>query len=204
MSGRGAPAGKAPEKQAVLVLIKGFPGVGKTTFAEALSRAAGFALICKDDVRDFSAKLETHPDFPSTLSTNAMCYEIMWRVAERQLIAGLSTIVESPLGREELYETGVALAERLGVGHVVIECRLKPEVWQNRLEERRARQSLGAEEDHKPTDTTRILQYYAGHDFPILKSGHFVVDCSESTDKSVVDVISWLSALDLKSANHAL
>jgi predicted kinase len=43
---------------------------------------------------------------------NALSYEVMWRYAEKQLLCGLSVIVDSPLARRELFVKGKRLAHK--------------------------------------------------------------------------------------------
>ena len=41
---------------------------------------------------------------------NTLAYNVMWRFAEKQLLCGLSVIVDCPLAREELFVRGTAIA----------------------------------------------------------------------------------------------
>ena len=41
---------------------------------------------------------------------NILAYDVMWRFAEKQLLCGLSVIVDCPLAREELFLKGTSIA----------------------------------------------------------------------------------------------
>ena len=49
---------------------------------------------------------------------NALSYEVMWRYIEKQLLCGLSVIVDCPLAREALFAKGRQLACQVSV-HLV-------------------------------------------------------------------------------------
>ena len=81
----------------VVVLIRGYPGVGKTTLAEALARKLGFALVCKDDVRDVAVSWDArmnadlqraHPGTTVKVDTNDLSYEACFSIGLTQLRIG--------------------------------------------------------------------------------------------------------------------
>ena len=45
---------------------------------------------------------------------NSLSYAIMWKYAERQMAVGRAIIVDCPLARRELFDTGNALATKVG------------------------------------------------------------------------------------------
>ena len=44
---------------------------------------------------------------------NSLSYDAMWRIAGRQLACGNSVIVDCPLARRQLYDTGCAIAAQV-------------------------------------------------------------------------------------------
>jgi predicted kinase len=95
----------------VLVLMKGHPGAGKSTLARCLSESTKWPLIDKDDCRD---ALRDVQDSAATVDCNAIAYSIMFQVAATQLSLGISTIVDCPLARVDLYERATAIAAQVG------------------------------------------------------------------------------------------
>jgi len=103
----------------VLILVRGLPGVGKTTLAAALAAALAMPLFCKDDVRDTLVGLERRvgsaaaaaaavssapgtpgANLPSPAEWNAAAYTILYALARRQLAAvATGVVVEAPLVR---------------------------------------------------------------------------------------------------------
>jgi len=102
----------------VLILVRGLPGVGKTTLAAAVAGALAMPLFCKDDVRDTLVGLERRvgtaarasgpvsaPDtpganLPSPAEWNAAAYTILYALARRQLASvATGVVVEAPLVR---------------------------------------------------------------------------------------------------------
>jgi len=96
----------------VLVLLKGQPGSGKSTLGKALASRLKIPLIAKDDARDYlhqGSLSEAHP----SIDWNSLSYDIMFSHVETQLSVGLSAIVDSPLARQELFETSSTLAKQV-------------------------------------------------------------------------------------------
>ena len=94
----------------VLLVLKGHPGCGKSTLARNLVSRMGWPLADKDDARDCLSGLSN-----DHATLNALAYKIMFRVAEAQLGAGNSCIVDCPLARIELWQVAEELAARVRV-----------------------------------------------------------------------------------------
>ncbi|GLI63150.1 hypothetical protein VaNZ11_005916 [Volvox africanus] len=96
--------------QQLLILVKGLPGCGKSTIAEALASALQCPLVDKDDARDcFQPQIAQAPD----IDWNALSYDVMFRIAERQLALGLSVVLDCPFARRQLYDQACQLACRV-------------------------------------------------------------------------------------------
>ena len=73
-----------------LLALKGLPGVGKSTLAGELAHALGWPLLDHDDVKDaFAAAGASVP--------GSATYELLFRLAGRQLRIGVSVLCDSPL-----------------------------------------------------------------------------------------------------------
>lgn len=157
---RASSASWRPMPPPVLILMKGHPGTGKSTLANALAKKLSWPLIDKDDVRDCTLHLQAplpcevlahaeaapNPGGPPRVVDagvlNELAYEVMWRVAARQLALGLSVVVDCPLARAALFGRGLDLAHATGAKLGVLECRPgDTEEWRRRLEGRAAAES---------------------------------------------------------------
>lgn len=89
----------------------------------------------------------------------------MINATKRQLINGLSVIVDSPLSRKSLYKRLTSLAKTFGARVVVLECTASDHrLWNDRLVQRR----LNCKgRYHKPSDLKDVLNLissYGGED----------------------------------------
>jgi predicted kinase len=115
----------------MLVLLRGRPGTGKSTLADAFGRHLRAAVIDKDDIKDI---LDTRY---RDEWVGGFSYEIMLRIAERCLSQGIDVICDSPLTYPDLYERAVALAARYESRVLAIRTVCSDQnVWRGRLEAR--------------------------------------------------------------------
>jgi predicted kinase len=166
----------------MLVAMKGPPGAGKSTVARALSRQLGWPLIDKDDVKDVL-------DGQTPLA-GSLAYEVMQRVARRQVSQGLPVICDSPL-LARTYDALCRVASEESVALVVVECRCSDEAaWRARID---ARQSQALPAHH--TITWEAVQRFLaqpGVDYPIIHP-HLIVDTARPLSKVVDEIVDWLS-----------
>jgi predicted kinase len=113
-----------------LLALKGPSGTGKSTLGRALGLRLGWPVVDKDDVKDV---LDGH-----TPEAGALAYEVMWSVARRQLMQGLSVVCDSPLTGALGYDRAKHIAEEAGARLAIIECTCPDEViWRERIERRK-------------------------------------------------------------------
>lgn len=168
-----------------LVAMRGLPGCGKSTVARALSRRLGWPLIDKDDVKDVLHR--------QALDTGRLAYDVMLRVARRQLLQGLSVICDSPLIHPALYERAQRIAAESGATLAIVECVCSDEaIWRERID---GRKTLNLP-DHHQTDWAGFQAYRAAlpkeTDYPIT-GPHLVADTIRPLDQIVTEVINWLN-----------
>jgi predicted kinase len=168
-----------------LVALKGLPGVGKTTLARELGGTLGWPLLDHDDIKDALAA-------SGAAVSGAASYELLFRLAGRQLLLGLSVLCDSPLISAGLYVLARRTAAEAGGRLGVIECRLVDETEHRRRIE--AREGL-LRPDGRLTTWEHLLSYRDRHSatasYPI-DSAHLVVDVSRPLPEQVAAALSWL------------
>ena len=119
-----------------LVVVTGAPATGKTTVARALARRLGYALICKDEVKESLADALGSGDRERSRELGAAAYAVMERLASGMLDEGVSVILEANFWRERSESWLRALAK--GRDATVIVCAAAPEMRRERFRSRGA------------------------------------------------------------------
>ncbi len=185
MNGRGVKQGD-PAPTPWLVALMGAPGSGKSTLGRALSRRLGWPLVDKDDVRDLLDD--------AIHDAGGLAYAIMFNVARRQLLQGLSVICDSPFAYRRCYERAQEIALEATARLAVVECRCSDEaVWRRRIE---ARQALGLPEHHTTAwaAVQAFQQRTAGDAGYPISHPHLVVDTLTPLPGLCTQVVAWLGS----------
>jgi hypothetical protein len=137
-----------PADRPALVVVQGLPGVGKSTVAEALSKALGFAWIDTDRVRRELAALdaamadrETEAGYGAGLYSeewNDRTYRECERRAREELWRGGRVVVEGSFRRERHRVAFLEAGRGLGVPVVFLSSSVEPAEARRRLAGRRA------------------------------------------------------------------
>ena len=83
----------------LLLLLKGYPGCGKSTVGDSLAKHFKIPIIDKDDAKDSLMLLKQKLN--DEIILNDLSYDIMFASASRQLSNDLSVLVDSPLSKEK-------------------------------------------------------------------------------------------------------
>ena len=78
-----------------LVLVTGPPAAGKTSLARPLARALGMPLLSKDDVKEILFDALGWSDRAWSRKLSDAAYEVMFHLAEAELAAGRSVMLEA-------------------------------------------------------------------------------------------------------------
>ncbi len=120
------------QSKSAFVVMRGFPGTGKSTIARAIAAALRAPLIDRDVIRQKA--VEIFGDIPGV---GRFSYELMFALCKEQLRLGLSVVVDTPLTYRATYDQCMALAGTFDVPMLVVHCQCPPDVQQRRLEGRK-------------------------------------------------------------------
>ncbi len=81
--------------QPFLIIVTGQPGAGKTTFAEALSKAAWLPLISRDRIKEGCVHTWEQSKEPFPLEANLLATNLFFEIVEQMLLGGCSLIAEA-------------------------------------------------------------------------------------------------------------
>jgi predicted kinase len=113
-----------------LLALAGEAGSGKSTLGRALGRRLRWAVIDKDDIKDIL--------YGRAPDSGPLAYEVMFNIARRQLLLGLSVICDSPLTGRIAYDRAAGIAKETGVALAIVECRCPDEAtWSERINARK-------------------------------------------------------------------
>ena len=149
-----------------MILFRGYPGIGKTTLALELCRSLRWPLLSKDDVKDPLVE-------SGLIECNDATYPVLKRLLETQLQCGLSCVIETPLGRRDLYDMFCETAPTFNARVILLDCVLGETEWKVRLLERAKHQPPDCQ---KPKDPDKVLEHYGkGIKFACDPSEYFQV-----------------------------
>jgi predicted kinase len=180
-----------------LIVMKGPPGSGKSTIARALSRRLCYPLIDKDDILDILHRDEQVPDVLDGKAqlVGGMSYDVMFRVARRQLLQGLSVICDSPLTSIISYRHAQTIAAETRATLAIVECRCLDTIqWSQRID---ARKMLSLPPHHQ-TDwhaLQKYLSYYRSESGYFITHPYLMIDTTNPLERCVDTIVNWLEIL---------
>lgn len=120
------------QNRSTFIVMRGFPGTGKSTIARLLSASLHAPLIDRDILRQVAVDV-----FGNAPQVGYFSYELMYRLACEQLKLGLSVVVDTPLTYRQTYERCQEIAREFNTPMLVVHCQCPPEVQKRRLEGRK-------------------------------------------------------------------
>jgi predicted kinase len=166
-----------------LIVMRGYPGTGKSTIARAISAALHAPLIDRDILRQKAVDI-----FGNLPHVGRFSYELMFALTEEQLSLGLSVVVDTPLTYRTTYEQAKELAQTFHAPMLVVHCQCSPEVQKRRLEGR-----VGKVSEFQITTWEEWMQWKPR--FEDFDDEGCIIDTSNPLDDSLAKVIRTIHEL---------
>lgn len=174
-------------KQKKLFVLRGDPGIGKSTLADALAREYDAAVVDKDDLKDL-----LYPEYVDDFErTDEVGYKFCIAFTRRNLKNGVSVVFDDILNREWVYRALREVSESTGSALFILDCVLDSnESWSSRL----AKRSAECHASHRLADLDAALKWRSKRrgQFPLDESLVIRVDLSISTRESVSRLLEFL------------
>ena len=166
-----------------LIVMRGYPGTGKSTIARAISAALHAPLIDRDILRQKAVDI-----FGNLPHVGRFSYELMFALTEEQLGLGLSVVVDTPLTYRTTYEQAKELAQTFHAPMLVVHCQCSPEVQKRRLEGR-----VGKVSEFQITTWEEWMQWKPR--FEDFDDEGCIIDTSNPLDDSLAKVMRTIHEL---------
>ncbi len=182
-------------KRPILVVMAGLVGSGKTTMANALSRHLGAVHISSDVTRKRLAGIpqtDHRFDEPSegiySAEFNTKTYDAIFEEARANLKYGYPVILDAAFLKRTERNRAVTMATKLEADALVVECRLSPELTQERLLKRLKEVSAS---DGRWEIYEKQTDWFEPVDEMPDKS-HLLIDTSKPLLQNVRQVLDWI------------
>ncbi|MDQ6659609.1 MAG: ATP-binding protein [Chloroflexota bacterium] len=120
------------QSASTFIVMRGYPGTGKSTIARAIAVALHAPLIDRDILRQKAVDI-----FGNLPEVGRFSYELMFALTKEQLGLGLSVVVDTPLTYYRTFEQAQHLAHEFAVPMLIVHCQCSSEVQRRRLEGRK-------------------------------------------------------------------
>lgn len=166
-----------------MVVMRGYPGTGKSIIARAIATALHAPLIDRDIIRRVG--VDILGELPEI---GRFSYELLFALVREQLSLGLSVVVDTPLTYRRTYEQTKSLAQTFSTPMLVVHCKCPPEVQKRRLEGRKGKVS-----EFQITSWAEWEQWRSR--FEEFEDGGCTIDTSHPLDESLVKVMKTIYTL---------
>jgi predicted kinase len=124
------------QNKSMLIVMRGYPGTGKSTVARQLAALLYAPLLDRDILR--RAAVDHFGDSPDA---GPFAYKLLFELVREQLGLGLSVVVDTPLTYRRTYDRCLEIAQGFQATMLVVHCQCPPPVQKCRLEGRKGQVS---------------------------------------------------------------
>ncbi len=177
--------------KSTLIVMRGYPGTGKSTIARLLAAALQATLIDRDIIRQMAVDL-----LGDSPQVGHFSYELVFALAREQLRLGLNVVVDTPLTYRATYEQCKELAQAFHTPMLVVHCQCPPEVQKRRLEDRKGKVS-----EFQITSWEEWEQWKPR--FEEFEDEGCIIDTSNPMDESLAKVMRSIHELHSQYKQHS-
>jgi len=179
--------GQLPERvtRPGFVAVSGLPGSGKSYFCSKLAERLPFAILESDALRKV---LFSNPDY--SVKESQRLFRAVHSLIEKLLERGVSLILDATNLSEQNREYLYSIAERLGVGLVMVRVEAPDEVVRQRLESRQ-------ENPESNSDADWMIYQRMKSSVEKIRRKHYVVDTSRDVTPVLDKIVKELRHLEL-------
>ena len=169
-----------------VVIVTGLPATGKTTIARRLSASLGWPMFAKDDFKELLFDAVGYSDREWSQTLGAASYGILGHIAEQELAAGRSFIIETNFPPESA-KLFADLASRYPVRYVQVLCHADGDVVMKRFASRSDRHPGHVDDVVAETHRDLLL---TGRQEPLDVGGELIeVDTTDIDDALVASAV---------------
>jgi predicted kinase len=177
--------------RSTFILMRGYPGTGKSTIARLLAAALHAPLIDRDIIRQVAVDV-----FGNQPPVGQFSYELMFALTREQLGLGLSVVVDTPLTYHTTLEQAQDLAQAFHTPLLVVHCQCPPEVQKCRLEGRK-----GMVSEFQITSWEEWEQWKPR--FEEFDDHGCIIDTTKPLDESLAKVMHSIHDLHRQDSYHS-
>jgi predicted kinase len=174
-----------PRQPVDLILMAGYPGVGKSTIAVELATALRYPLF---DIDDILTEVETISGVDDWRRRGRLAYNILKRLVAKQTQRGVPAIVDTPLSHQWLRDFMFSLKVTSNATVHVIYCSCSDAVAIQRNHDR-----LAAAPNRYAGRDAENFDRIKGLFQPIAPIASITVDTEQPVAESVLKILSYLS-----------
>lgn len=166
-----------------LIIVCGFPGAGKTTLAELLSKKLNIVCLHKDDIKEELYEILGGSSLEDSKRIGRQSIELLLQLTERQLQRGIDIIIEAPFAIVDDHEVFKRWQEKYKIEIYSVVCLLSDEERRKRCETRERHHSHHDPERVEPSEHSPGVAYIDQDIYNQLPGNVIQIETTKSPEK---------------------